>query len=64
VSHIIQLARDTVEDVSTILLLKKSFCQCCGMRLRPSPSDREYKERMRVSNIHIIELRSITSSFD
>jgi hypothetical protein len=23
------------------------FCECCGMRLRASPANREYKEKVR-----------------
>jgi hypothetical protein len=26
---------------------QKLFCQCCGMRLRGSPTAREYKEKVR-----------------
>jgi hypothetical protein len=26
---------------------KKLFCECCGMRLRASPSNREFKEKVR-----------------
>jgi hypothetical protein len=42
------LARSSVEDVSvTYFIIKKIFCQCCGMQLRTTPAEREYKEKMR-----------------
>jgi predicted membrane chloride channel (bestrophin family) len=40
------LARNIVEDASVILSLKIYFCQCCGMQLRGSPAEREYKEKL------------------
>jgi hypothetical protein len=44
---IIQSARNTVEDVNAIYLTSELFCECCGMRLRASPANREYKEKVR-----------------
>jgi hypothetical protein len=29
------------------------FCECCGMQLRVTPSEREYKEKMRENLITI-----------
>jgi hypothetical protein len=47
-SRIILLARSIVEDVSvTYFIIKKIFCQCCGMQLRTTPAERECKEKMR-----------------
>jgi hypothetical protein len=41
------LARSIVEDVSvTYFIIKKIFCQCCGMQLRTTPAEREYKEKV------------------
>jgi hypothetical protein len=28
-------------------LTERLFCECCGMRLRASPANREYKEKVR-----------------
>ena len=28
-------------------ITKKIFCQCCGMQLRATPAEREFKEKMR-----------------
>jgi hypothetical protein len=40
------LVRSIVEDVSAILLPKKIFCQFCGMQLRSTPTEKEYKEKL------------------
>jgi hypothetical protein len=51
VSHIIQLVRNIVEDVSvTYFITEKIFCQCCGMQLRTTPAEREYKEKVNRKN--------------
>jgi hypothetical protein len=31
--------------VNVILSLKR-FCQCCGMQLRDTPAEKEYKEKL------------------
>jgi hypothetical protein len=46
VSHIIRLAKDIAEDMNAFLSLKV-VGQCCGLQLRVTPSEREYKEKMR-----------------
>jgi hypothetical protein len=33
-------------------ITKRLFCECCGMQLRVTPSEREYKEKMRESNYY------------
>jgi hypothetical protein len=43
----IYLAGDTAEDANTIFFTDRLFCECCGMRLRASPSNREFKEKVR-----------------
>jgi Fe-S oxidoreductase len=35
------------EAASRIKVTEKRFCQCCGMQLRLTPSEGEYKEKMR-----------------
>jgi hypothetical protein len=45
VNHAIRLERDIAEDVM-FLFIDKKFCQCCGMQLRLTPSEGEYKEEM------------------
>jgi rRNA maturation endonuclease Nob1 len=32
---------------------EKKFCQCCGMQLRLTPSERDYKEKIRENQITI-----------
>jgi hypothetical protein len=34
-------------------ITKRLFCECCGMQLRVTPSEREYKEKMRENLITI-----------
>jgi hypothetical protein len=47
-SRIILLARNIVEDVSATYFITKSIsCQCCGMQLRATPTEREFKEKVR-----------------
>jgi hypothetical protein len=52
VNHIIRLERDIAEDVNVSLSLTKNFVnpvecsQSCGMQLRLTPSEGEYKEEM------------------
>jgi hypothetical protein len=42
------LARNIVEDVSATYFITKSIsCQCCGMQLRATPTERELKEKIR-----------------
>jgi hypothetical protein len=42
------LVRNIVGDVNTILSLKRdSVNVCCGMQLRLTPSERDYKEKIR-----------------
>jgi hypothetical protein len=42
---IILLARNIVQDVN-VTLSSKMYCQCCGMQLRTTPTEREYKEKV------------------
>jgi hypothetical protein len=41
------LVRNIAGDVNATLSPKNIFCQCCGMQLRATPAEREYKEKMR-----------------
>jgi hypothetical protein len=34
-------------------ITKRLFCECCGMQLRVTPSEREYKEKMRENLVTI-----------
>jgi len=44
-SRIILLARNIVEDVSATYFITKSIsCQCCGMQLRATPTERELEK--------------------
>jgi hypothetical protein len=38
-------------------ITKRLFCECCGMQLRVTPSEREYKEKMR-ENLIIVNKSS------
>jgi hypothetical protein len=41
------LVRNTAEDASvTYFITRKIFCQCCGMQLRATPAEKEYKEKL------------------
>jgi hypothetical protein len=55
VNHVIRLERDIAEDVM-FLFIDKKFCQCCGMQLRLTPSEGEYKEEMG-ENMIIINMK-------
>ena len=33
---------------------ERLFCECCGMRLRASPANREYKEKVRAKKRSVI----------
>jgi hypothetical protein len=48
-SHIILLVRNIVED-ECYFITKNIFCQCCGMQLRATPTERELKEKMRANS--------------
>jgi hypothetical protein len=37
----------------------KKFCQCCGMQLRLTPSEGEYKEKMRENLIFIKKKKAV-----
>jgi hypothetical protein len=37
---------------------EKRFCQCCGMQLRLTPSERDYKEKIRENQIIITKKKS------
>jgi hypothetical protein len=50
-------------------ITQKLFCECCGMRLRSSPANREYKEKFRAKrkpvdsvDISIIDLSAALSN--
>jgi hypothetical protein len=45
-SHIIQLARNIVEDVSVTLSLRRYFVNVVGCSLRDTPTERELKEKL------------------
>jgi hypothetical protein len=33
-------------NITNHFITKKIFCECCGMQLRDSPAEREYKEKL------------------
>ena len=33
-------------NITNHFITKKIFCECCGMQLRGSPAEREYKEKL------------------
>ena len=37
------------------VITSKLFCECCGMRLRSSPSARAYKEKVRAKKNELME---------
>jgi hypothetical protein len=45
------LLRNTAGDASvTYFITEKIFSQCCGMQLRTTPAEREYKEKVNRKN--------------
>jgi hypothetical protein len=42
---------------------ERLFCECCGMRLRASPANREFKERVRAKKKLIVS-RELSMALD
>jgi hypothetical protein len=43
-------------------ITKRLFCECCGMQLRVTPSEREYKEKMRENLITVNKKKAASRS--
>jgi hypothetical protein len=39
--------QNLVESPAVLKITERLFCECCGMRLRASPANQEYKEKVR-----------------